>query len=401
VSTFPENALAGAKVSRKTNASRPRRKPRANRLETRQETSLAPAAADLLDWYDLNRRELPWRAAAGVVADPYRVWLSEIMLQQTTVTAVAPYFSRFVARWPNVHALAAAPLDDVLKAWAGLGYYARARNLHACARTVAQDHRGRFPATEAALAQLPGIGPYTAAAIAAIAFGVRSAAVDGNVERVVARLFAIEQELPAAKPQIRSLAAGLVPPTRAGDFAQAMMDLGATLCTPKRPACAVCPWLQACRARQRGDPATFPRRRRKREGALRRGAAFVALRADGRVLMRSRPPKGLLGGMTEVPTTAWTHDFDADSALSGAPRLARAQPKWHRLPGVVSHVFTHFPLELAVYRAQFPRRTSAPAGARWIALEELAGEALPSLMRKVVAHAIGDGPHPHPSRAHS
>jgi A/G-specific adenine glycosylase len=394
VSTFPESALAGAKASRKTNASRPRRKPRANRLETRQETSLAPAAADLLDWYDLNRRELPWRVVAGATADPYRVWLSEIMLQQTTVTTVAPYFARFVARWPNVHALAAAPLDDVLKAWAGLGYYARARNLHACARTVAQDHRSCFPATEAALAQLPGIGPYTAAAIAAIAFGVRSAAVDGNVERVVARLFAIEQELPAAKPQIRSLAAGLVPPTRAGDFAQAMMDLGATICTPKRPACAVCPWMQACRARQRGDQASFPRRRRKREGALRRGAAFVALRADGCVLMRSRPPKGLLGGMTEVPTTAWTHDFDADSALIEAPRLARAQPKWRRLPGVVSHVFTHFPLELAVYRAQFPRRTIAPAGARWIALEELGGEALPSLMRKVVAHALGDSLRP-------
>jgi A/G-specific adenine glycosylase len=382
--------LAGAKAARKTNASRPRRKARANGLETRQEASPTPAAADLLDWYDRNRRELPWRAVAGVIADPYRVWLSEIMLQQTTVTAVAPYFARFVARWPNVHALAAAPLDDVLRAWAGLGYYARARNLHACARTVAQDHQGRFPATEAALAQLPGIGPYTAAAIAAIAFGARSAAVDGNVERVVARLFAIEQELPAAKPQIRSLAAGLVPAGRCGDFAQAMMDLGATVCTPKRPACAVCPWLQACRARRRGDQATFPRRARKREGALRRGAAFVALRADGRVLMRSRPPKGLLGGMTEVPTTAWTHDFDAESALLEAPRLARARPTWHRLSGVVSHVFTHFPLELVVYRAQLPRGAIAPAGARWIGLDELSGEALPSLMRKVVAHALGD-----------
>jgi A/G-specific adenine glycosylase len=390
--------LAGAKASRKrkalrkTNASRPRRKACANNLETRPETSPRPAAADLLDWYDANRRELPWRAAAGVTADPYRVWLSEIMLQQTTVTTVAPYFERFVARWPNVHALAAAPLDDVLKAWAGLGYYARARNLHACARTVARDHRGCFPATETALAQLPGIGPYTAAAIAAIAFAVRSAAVDGNVERVVARLFAIEQELPAAKPQIRSLAAGLVPPARCGDFAQAMMDLGATICTPKRPACAVCPWMQACRARQRGDQATFPRRVRKREGALRRGAAFVALRADRCVLMRRRPPKGLLGGMTEVPTTPWTHDFDVDQALLGAPEIACARPKWRRLPGLVSHVFTHFPLELVVYRAQLPRRAIAPAGARWIALADLGGEALPSLMRKVVAHALGHGP---------
>jgi A/G-specific adenine glycosylase len=388
--------LAGAKASRKTNASLPRRKGGANGLETRQETSqeapLAPAAADLLDWYDLNRRELPWRAAAGATADPYRVCLSEIMLQQTTVTAVAPYFDRFVARWPNVQALAAAPLDDVLKAWAGLGYYARARNLHACARMVAQDHQGRFPATEVELAQLPGIGPYTAAAIAAIAFGVRSAAIDGNVERVLARLFAIEQELPAAKPRIRNLAAGLVPPTRSGDFAQAMMDLGATICTPRRPACAICPWMRACRARQRGDQATFPRRARKREGALRRGVAFVALRADGCVLMRSRPPKGLLGGMTEVPNTPWTHDFDAGQALSHAPQLGRAQPKWRRLPGVVSHVFTHFPLELVVYRAQVPRGALAPAGARWIALKELGGEALPSVMRKVVAHALGYGP---------
>jgi A/G-specific adenine glycosylase len=345
-----------------------------------------------LHWYDLNRRELPWRAAAGATADPYQVWLSEIMLQQTTVTAVAPYFERFIARWPNVRALAAAPLDDVLKAWAGLGYYARARNLHACARTVAQDYAGSFPATEALLAELPGIGPYTAAAIAAIAFGVRSAAVDGNVERVVARLFALEEELPAAKRQIRALSATLVPPRRAGDFAQAIMDLGATICTPKRPACAICPWMPTCRARQRGDQATFPRRARKPQGPLRRGAAFVVLRADGCVLMRARPPKGLLGGMTEVPTTPWTHDFDAEAVLLDAPRLARAQPQWRRLPGVVSHVFTHFPLELVVYRAQCPRDAVAPDGTRWIALTELGGEALPSLMRKVMAHALRHGP---------
>jgi A/G-specific adenine glycosylase len=382
--------LAGAKASRKKNASLPLRKASA------RQTDQGPAAADLLHWYDLNRRDLPWRAAAGATTDPYRVWLSEIMLQQTTVTAVAPYFERFIARWPNVQALAAAPLDDVLKAWAGLGYYARARNLHACARTVVQDHRGRFPSGEAALAELPGIGPYTAAAIAAIAFGARSAAVDGNVERVVARLFALEGELPAAKPQIRSLAATLVPPRRSGDFAQAMMDLGATICTPKRPACAICPWMQACRARQRGDQATFPRRAHKPAGRLRRGAAFVALRADGCVLMRARPPKGLLGGMTEVPTTPWTHDFDAEAALREAPRLERAQPRWRRLPGVVSHVFTHFPLELVVYRAQCPRDAVAPAGARWIALEDLGGEALPSLMRKVVAHALGKGLRPRP-----
>ena len=355
-----------------------------------------PAAADLLDWYDRHARVLPWRAAAGTTADPYRVWLSEIMLQQTTVTTVAPYFARFLARWPDVQALAAAPLEEVLKSWAGLGYYARARNLHACARAVVERYGGRFPSTEAELVELPGIGAYTAAAIAAIAFGARAAAVDGNVERVVSRLFAIEQALPAAKPQIRQLAAGLVPARRSGDFAQAMMDLGATICTPKRPACAICPWMQACQARRRGDPARFPRRSPKPARRLRRGAAFVALRADGCMLLRSRAPKGLLGGMTEVPTTPWTHDFDADEALHQAPQLERAQPRWRRLPGVVSHVFTHFPLELVVYRADIPLGAIAPAGARWIPLIDLDGEALPSLMRKVMAHAAGDSLRPRP-----
>jgi A/G-specific adenine glycosylase len=342
----------------------------------------------LLDWYDRHRRDLPWRAAAGATPDPYRVWLSEIMLQQTTVTAVAPYFARFVARWEDVRALAAASLEDVLRAWAGLGYYARARNLHACAKAVVERYGGAFPCTEAALAELPGIGPYTAAAIAAIAFGARAAAVDGNVERVMARLYAVEQELPAAKPHIRVLAAGLVPPRRAGDFAQAMMDLGATICTPKRPACALCPCIKACRACARGEPTAFPRRARKRAGELRRGAAFVALRADGCVLVRSRPPRGLLGGMTEVPTTPWTPDFAAKAALSAAPAFARARPQWRRIPGVVSHVFTHFPLDLTVYWAQVPAGTRAPAGARWTSLSALSGEALPSLMRKVLAHAL-------------
>jgi A/G-specific adenine glycosylase len=376
--------LAGAKASRKKNASLPIKKVRAAR------TAPLPSAADLLDWYDRHRRDLPWRAPPGATSDPYRVWLSEIMLQQTTVTAVAPYFLRFVARWPNVEALAAAALDDVLRSWAGLGYYARARNLHACARAVVERHGGSFPATQPELLALPGIGTYTAAAIAAIAFGARAAAVDGNVERVVTRLFALAQELPAAKPRIRKLAARLVPPQRSGDFAQAMMDLGATICTPTSPACAICPWMKPCKARRRGDPATFPRRARKPEGRLRRGAAFVALRADGCVLLRTRPPKGLLGGMTEVPTTAWTQDFDAEAAHRQAPHLGRAKPKWQRLPGLVRHVFTHFPLELVVYRAAVPLIASAPAGTRWIAVAALDGEALPSLMRKVVAHAAGE-----------
>jgi A/G-specific adenine glycosylase len=308
------------------------------------------------------------------------------MLQQTTVKTVAPYYARFLARFPTVTGLAAASLDDVLRAWAGLGYYARGRNLHACAQAVVARHGGEFPRTESALAELPGIGPYTAAAIAAIAFDQRATPVDGNVERVVTRLFAIEDELPEAKPEIRRLAATLTPPHRAGDFAQAMMDLGATLCSPKKPACALCPWTEACAARARGDAETFPRKIARREGKLRRGAAFVALRADGHVLVRTRPAKGLLGGMTEVPTSAWTHDFDESDALAAAPRVARAI--WRRVPGRVTHVFTHFPLELSVHVARIGSGAKAPAGMRWVALTDLKDEALPNLMRKVVAHAL-------------
>jgi A/G-specific adenine glycosylase len=350
-------------------------------------TSTAPAAADLLAWYDRHRRRLPWRAAPGEAADPYKVWLSEIMLQQTTVKAVAPYFARFAERWPTVEALAAADLDDVLRLWAGLGYYARARNLHACAKVVADQHAGQFPSDEARLAGLPGVGPYTAAAIAAIAFDRHAVPVDGNIERVVARLFAVEDELPAAKPKIRMLAATLTPERRAGDFAQGMMDLGATICTPKKPACALCPWTGRCAAQMRGDAESYPRKADKKTGKLRRGAAFVVVRADGAVLVRTRAPKGLLGGMTEVPTSEWAADFIEDDALAAAPALGKARPKWQRLPGVVSHVFTHFPLELTVFAAGVGKGTSAPRGTRWVAREELAGEALPNVMRKVLIHA--------------
>jgi A/G-specific adenine glycosylase len=354
-------------------------------IQARRKKATAASADALLAWYDRHRRTLPWRARPGETPDPYRVWLSEIMLQQTTVRAVAPYFLRFLERWPDVGALAAAPLDDVLKLWAGLGYYARARNLHACAQAVVARHGGRFPATEAELTALPGIGRYTAAAIAAIAFDARAVPVDGNVERVVTRLHALEAELPAAKPEIQRLAQALAPAARGGDFAQALMDLGATICTPKKPACALCPWIEPCAARVRGDAERFPLKAPKREGRLRRGAAFVAVRADGFVLVRSRPPKGLLGGMTEVPTTAWSHDFDEADALDDAP-FSRA--KWRRVPGVVTHVFTHFPLELAVYIGRVPATARAPDGMRWVALAELPGEAFPNLMRKVLAHAL-------------
>jgi A/G-specific adenine glycosylase len=349
----------------------------------------------LLAWYDRHRRKLPWRAPPGQRADPYRVWLSEIMLQQTTVKAVVPYYARFLARWPDMGALAAAPLGDVLKAWAGLGYYARARNLHACARAVIERHGGKLPAREAALRDLPGIGAYTAAAITAIAFDEPATPVDGNIERVIARLYAIETPLPAVKPEISRLASALAPSHRFGDFAQAMMDLGATICTPKNPACALCPWNKNCAARRRGAAETFPRRTPKREGALRRGAAFVARRSDGFVLMRTRPAKGLLGGMTEVPTSHWLADFDDRTALSSAPWFGAAKGgrtvAWRRVPGTVRHVFTHFPLELTVYAVELPVRTAAPKSMRWVALSELAGEALPSLMRKVVAHALPAG----------
>jgi A/G-specific adenine glycosylase len=341
-----------------------------------------PSAAALLGWYDRHRRRLPWRAPPGERSDPYRVWLSEIMLQQTSVKAVAPYYARFLARFATVQALAAAKLDDVLKAWAGLGYYARARNRHACARVVVAQHGGAFPSSEEALRELPGIGAYTAAAIAAIAFDRRAAPVDGNVERVLARLYAVEDELPRAKPAINALAQALTPPARAGDFAQALMDLGATICTPKKPACSLCPWNDACIAYARGDEETFPRKVPKATGRLRRGAAFVVLRGDA-LLVRTRPTKGLLGGMTEVPTTAWTPEFDAGAALADAPLEA----SWRRLPGRVTHVFTHFPLELSVYLARVPARTRAPRGMRWVALAELGDEALPNVMRKVVAHA--------------
>jgi A/G-specific adenine glycosylase len=359
----------------------------AARLPRRKKAN-APEAADLLAWYDRHRRVLPWRARRGVRADPYAVWLSEIMLQQTTVKTVEPYYARFLAHWPTVAALGRATLDDVLREWAGLGYYARARNLHACARAVIRQHGGEFPQTLEGLHALPGIGDYTAAAIAAIAFDVAAVPVDGNVERVVSRLFAVEDELPAAKIEIKHMVASLLPPHRSGDFAQALMDLGATICSPKRPACSLCPWNESCLALERGDQETFPRKAPKREGKLRRGAAFVAVRADGRMLLRARPEKGLLGAMTEVPGSDWTHDFDLADAPRAAPQL---KAKWRKLPGVVRHAFTHFPLELSVFLAQVPRATPAPKGARWVKLADLPSEALPSVMRKVIAHALDDG----------
>jgi A/G-specific adenine glycosylase len=360
----------------------------AQRKKAPGNTTAPDSATALLAWYDRHRRRLPWRVLPGEAGDPYRIWLSEIMLQQTTVKAVGPYFERFVARWPDVAALARAALDDVLRMWAGLGYYSRARNLHACAVVVVNEHDGRFPSAEPGLRALPGIGPYTAAAIAAIAFDAPVVPVDGNIERVVSRLFAVDEPLPNAKPHIRKLAQRLLGPARAGDTAQALMDLGATICTPKKPACVLCPLSEDCAARMRGDQESFPRKPPKKTGSLRRGAAFVVVRGD-HLLVRTRPAKGLLGGMTEVPTSDWLVDQDDARARMQAPVLARLS-RWRRKVGAVNHTFTHFPLELAVYVATVPSRTRAPDGMRWVPIATLPGEALPNLMRKVIAHGLGD-----------
>ncbi len=335
-----------------------------------------PSAADLLQWYDRHRRRLPWRETA----DPYRIWLSEIMLQQTTVTAVVPYYEKFLARFPDVHALAAAPDEAVMHAWAGLGYYARARNLHACAKAVAA--RGAFPREVAELRALPGIGEYTAAAVAAIAFGKPVVPVDGNVERVASRLFAIEAPLPAAKSVLREAAARLgtdeAARTRPADFVQALFDLGATICTPASPTCGICPWMRVCEGRKCGIAATLPRKAPKPVRPLRHGAHFWLIDDKGHVLLRRRPPSGLLGGMTELPGTPWRAEhWSEPEALTHAPMRA----DWRRA-GEVRHGFTHFELHLALYAAAVPRIDGSgflrPA-------TTLADEALPSLMRKCVA----------------
>jgi A/G-specific adenine glycosylase len=358
-----------------------------------RENAASDRPALLLAWYDRHRRRLPWRPPPRVSADPYRVWLSEIMLQQTSVQTVGPYFEKFLSRWPSVKALGSASLDDVLRMWAGLGYYSRARNLHACAVAVTRDHGGVFPDTEDGLRALPGIGAYTAAAIAAIAFGRRTMPVDGNIERVVSRLFAVEEPLPKSKPLIQQLASTLLAPTRAGDVetragdsAQALMDLGSTICTPKRPACALCPINDDCAARLRGDQESFPRKAPKKAGKLRRGAAFVVRRGD-ELLVRTRAEKGLLGGMTEVPTSDWLAAQDDKAALEQAPALTGVA-RWHRKVGVVTHVFTHFPLELVVYTARVAARSRAPRGMRWVPIATLQDEALPTVMRKVITHGL-------------
>lgn len=333
----------------------------------------------LLHWYDRHARVMPWRVgpadrASGIRPDPYHVWLSEIMLQQTTVATVRAYFRRFTARWPTIGDLAAAEDAAVMGEWAGLGYYARARNLLKCARLIASGRDGAFPENEDALIRLPGIGPYTAAAIAAIAFDQPATVVDGNVERVTARLFAVDAPLPAAKPALLALAATLTPRRRAGDHAQAMMDLGATLCTPRNPSCGICPLVAFCDGRRLGLQASLPVRQKKAAGPHRSGVAYVARRADGAFLLETRRAGGLLGGMLGWPGTDWSGAEPPDDP----PVAAR----WRDADQAVSHVFTHFRLSLRVRVAQvaadaMPRRGS------FVAAADFRAGALPTLMRKV------------------
>ena len=333
-------------------------------------------AADLLGWYDASARTMPWRVppgarAAGTRPDPYHVWLSEVMLQQTTVAAVKSYFERFVARWPRVTDLAAAEDAEVMAAWAGLGYYARARNLLKCARVVAGEFGGRFPETEAGLRALPGVGPYTAAAIAAIAFDAPAVVLDGNVERVMARLNAVEAPLPGSKEQLRALAALLTPAERPGDYAQAVMDLGATICAPRAPACGVCPWVAPCEGRRRGIAAELPRKAPKPVKPTRRGVAYLARRPDGAILVERRPERGLLGGMLGLPGTDW-----AEAPPAPRPPFPAA---WRDLGVEARHTFTHFHLRLRVM--------GAPAGmeaAGDFRPAEAAAAAMPTVMRKAL-----------------
>ena len=334
-------------------------------------------AGMLLDWYDVHARDLPWRAPPGAnAADPYRVWLSEIMLQQTQVASVIPYFEKFTARWPDFGAFAAADDAEVMSAWAGLGYYARARNLLACARVVAREHGGRLPTSEAELLKLPGIGTYTAAAIASIAFGQRAVVVDGNVERVVSRLFAVPAPLPAAKPELKRLTESITPDLRAGDFAQSMMDLGSGICTPRSPKCLICPLAQGCAARAQGDPARYPRRLPKKAKPQRFGTIFLLTKGELVLLVR-RPDRGLLGGMRAFPTGPWS---DAPPGLDGAPVAA----DWQPVEGEVAHVFTHFALRCALVRAEWSGQSLREG--EWWPVADIESAGLPTLFAKAAKH---------------
>ena len=344
------------------------------------ESDITAMRVAMLAWYDSQGRTLPWRVrpedrAGGARPDPYAVWLSEVMLQQTTIAHGTPYWRKFLTLYPTVDDLAAAPLDDVLAQWAGLGYYARARNLHKCARIVAE-RGGRFPGTKAELLELPGIGDYTASTIAAICFDEPTTIVDGNVERVMARLHRVETPMPKAKPELKRMAAVLSDPERPGDYGQAVMDLGATVCTPKSPSCLLCPWSRWCAARAAGDPERFPVKAPKKAVPIRYGQAFVMTRG-GEVWLRRRPDNGLLGGMMEVPTSDWAAAMPETAPPIGAD--------WRRMTEPVRHVFSHFELRLDVYKAEIGEDLALEG--KWVAIARLSEVALPSLMQKVLDKA--------------
>lgn len=353
-----------------------------------ENTSTAPQQNDklvtaLLTWYRTNHRKLPWRAKPGGKQDPYVVWLSEIMLQQTTVPTVIPYFLKFKKRWPHFASLAKSSQAEVLSAWAGLGYYSRARNLHACAQRVANEHGGKLPSSESQLQTLPGIGPYTAAAISAIAFGNRAAPVDGNIERVLSRLRRVTEPLPTSKPHLKQLAEELAPQRHAGDFAQAMMDLGSEICTPKSPACTKCPWQHDCEAFKTGQVEGLPRRLPKTKRPTKRAATFVLLSPDDRVFIRRRPAKGLLASMHETPTSQLQTRFPTDPTT-----LAPVHANYRQAKAVVTHTFTHFDLELQVFVAILNDKQSRSLSGEWAKLDQLEAYALPTLFRKVIRQAL-------------
>ena len=354
----------------------------------------APTSDQLLAWYDQHRREMPWRSAPGQTPDPYHVWLSEIMLQQTTVATVGAYFEKFIKRWPSLNDFAVSDLDDVLKMWAGLGYYARARNLHKCAGIVMAERGGDFPRTLKELQNLPGIGPYTAAAVLSIAFDKRAVVVDGNVERVMARIFAIEKPLPHSKPLLKTCADTLTPDKRSGDYAQAVMDLGATVCKPKKPSCSICPWLASCNANKQGIQEQLPRKIKKTPIPTRRGTAFWLQRQDGKVLLRKRPAKGLLGAMMEIPSTPWIDTAQKRPEDSMPETHVPMETVWHKNKcQIVRHTFTHFHLELNIWQASPDTEATLTDAAdekrcSWVSINELDDQALPTLMRKVVSSVL-------------
>ena len=334
----------------------------------------------LLIWYEAHRRKFPWRAEPDKDPNVYYVWISEIMLQQTRATTAIPYFNRFIARWPTLKELACAPRDDVLHSWSGLGYYARARNLHTCAQDIVKHHGGIFPTSVKDLCSLPGIGPYTASAISAIAFDQPAVVIDANVERIISRLFTVPKPISQAKPQIEKLALKIFPAERPGDFAQGLMDLGAQVCRPKNPVCSDCPWSDGCKARKSGKPEAWPVKNPKTPIRTRFGIVFWVEHPSGAILLRKRPDRGMLGGMTEIVSSEWlTEPIPASQIDKHAP-IPNAD--WSPIGEKIQHTFSHFKLELRIYKS---KGIIQPKGAFWCPLEKLAAQPFPTLMKKIVA----------------